>query len=261
MKKLFSLIIILCSVLSAQPVAALTLAQKGDSAYNKQAYAEALAYYTDALAKDGSSSDLYYNLGNTYYRLGDLGHAVINYERALAVNPSNADAAANLAFVRTKIADKPEDDSSFLGVMHHRVIAVFSPDAWAWIAFVLFVLVCGAVALYLFTSSVTLRKFGFFGGFVLLVIFVYVLVVAFNAASAVDDHEQAVVIAPTTNLRSAPNAATSKTDKVVPIHEGTKLIIVDSLSTPDDPTTRMWYDVKLNNTSRAWVSAADVERI
>lgn len=255
--------ILIIAVLAIQAVSALALSnvERGDSAYSKSAYTEALGYYTEALNKEGSSSNLYYNIGNTYFRLNDLGHAVINYERALMVDPSNEDARTNLEFVKTKIQDKPEDDSTFLSNVHQNIIAMHSPDAWAWIAFALFVIVIGAIAVYLFTTNINVRKAGFFGGLVVLVVFLYVLSVAKSAADAVDDHEQAVVIVPSTNLRSEPQTAQSKTDKVVPIHEGTKLIIVDSLATPDDPATMMWYDVKINNSTRAWVSSADVERL
>jgi tetratricopeptide (TPR) repeat protein len=255
--------ILIIAVLAIQAVSALALSnvERGDSAYSKSAYTEALGYYTEALNKEGSSSNLYYNIGNTYFRLNDLGHAVINYERALMVDPSNEDARTNLEFVKTKIQDKPEDDSTFLSNVHQNIIAMHSPDAWAWIAFSLFVIVIGAIAVYLFTTNINVRKAGFFGGIVVLVVFLYVLSVAKSAADAVDDHEQAVVIVPSTNLRSEPQTAQSKTDKVVPIHEGTKLIIVDSLATPDDPATMMWYDVKINNSTRAWVSSADVERL
>jgi tetratricopeptide (TPR) repeat protein len=255
--------ILIIAVLAIQAVSALALSnvERGDSAYSKSAYTEALGYYTEALNKEGSSSNLYYNIGNTYFRLNDLGHAVINYERALMVDPSNEDARTNLEFVKTKIQDKPEDDSTFLSNVHQNIIAMHTPDAWAWIAFTLFVIVIGAIAVYLFTTNINVRKAGFFGGIVVLVVFLYVLSVAKSAADAVDDHEQAVVIVPSTNLRSEPQTAQSKTDKVVPIHEGTKLIIVDSLATPDDPATMMWYDVKINNSTRAWVSSADVERL
>jgi tetratricopeptide (TPR) repeat protein len=258
MKKLLIIAVLAIQALTSS---ALSNVEQGDSAYSKSAYTEALDHYNTALQKEGSSSNLYYNIGNTYYRLGDLGHAVINYERARMVDPSNADARTNLEFVKTKIQDKPEDDSTFLSNVHQNIVSQHSPDTWAWIAFALFVLVIGAVAVYLFTTNINVRKAGFFGAIVLVFVFLYVLSIAKTSADAVDDHEQAVVIVPTTNLRSAPQTAQSKTDKVVPIHEGTKLIIVDSLATPDDPATMMWYDVKINNTTRAWVSSADVERI
>ena len=97
---------------------AATAVQQADSAYNKKNFQDALYYYQAAAEKDGVSSDLYYNMGNTYYRLGDLGHAVLNYRRALALDPSNEEARLNLEFVRTKITDKPEDDSTFLRNVH-----------------------------------------------------------------------------------------------------------------------------------------------
>ncbi len=249
---------LLCTVLPAQ---ALTTVQQADSAYNKKDFQAALYYYQNAMQKDGVSSDLYYNIGNTYYRLGDLGHAVLSYKRALALDPSNEDAISNLEFVKTKIADKPEDDSTFLWNMHHRAIAMMSPDAWAWTAFSIFVVVLSLFALYLFAPGVRLRKVGFFGAFVMLFVFAYTLVAAWSAARGLDGGNSAVVTVPTTNLRSTPATSNSKTDKVVPIHEGTEVRILDSLATPDDPATPLWYDVKINNTSRAWLPAGDVEKV
>lgn len=238
-----------------------SLAEQADDAYNKKDFRQALALYRQAMDRDGVSSQLYYNMGNACYRLGDMGHAVLNYKRALQLDPSNSDARTNLEFVKSHLTDKPEDDSSFLGNVHKSIIAWFTPDVWAWVAFLLFVVTMSALALYMFAGNVKLRKAGFFGGFILLAVFVYALVVAWTAAAGTGSHGTAVVTVASTNLRSTPSSSNSKYDKVVPIHEGTELEIVDSLATPDDPTTPLWYDVKLNNTSRAWVAAVDVEKV
>ena len=240
---------------------AATAVQQADSAYNKKNFQDALYYYQAAAEKDGVSSDLYYNMGNTYYRLGDLGHAVLNYRRALALDPSNEEARLNLEFVRTKITDKPEDDSTFLRNVHFKIVSWMSPDAWAWTSMGVFALMIGLIAIYLFAPSVNARKVGFFGAFVILFIFIYTLYVAWSSANAYNGNGRAVVTAPVTNLRSTPASSNSSADKVVPIHEGTELIILDSLATPDDPKVPLWYDVKINNTSRAWLPAADVEKV
>ncbi|MDD5839710.1 MAG: tetratricopeptide repeat protein [Bacteroidales bacterium] len=240
---------------------AATAVQQADSAYNKKNFQDALYYYQAAAEKDGVSSDLYYNMGNTYYRLGDLGHAVLNYRRALALDPSNEEARLNLEFVRTKITDKPEDDSTFLRNVHLKIVSWMSPDAWAWTSMGVFALMIGLIAIYLFAPSVNARKVGFFGAFVILFIFIYTLYVAWSSANAYNGNGRAVVTAPVTNLRSTPASSNSSADKVVPIHEGTELIILDSLATPDDPKVPLWYDVKINNTSRAWLPAADVEKV
>ena len=235
--------------------------EDADKAYNKKDYTEALALYTKALDEDGMSSELYYNIGNTQYRLNNLGQAIIAYERALKLDPSNSLARRNIEFVKTKITDRPEDDSSFLANLHSRIVSQMSPDAWAWTAFAFFVAFMSLIAVYIFTSNITVRKIGFFGGIVTLAIFVYTLVIAWTTARDINTHDTAVVIVPTTNLCSSPATPKDKTDKVVPIHEGTKLSIIDSLATPDDPTTLMWYHVKINNTSSAWVKSSDIERI
>lgn len=247
--------------LTLQNAFAASEVQQADSAYNKKDFSSALYHYQAAAQKDGVSSDLYYNMGNTYYRLGDLGHAVLNYRRALALDPSNEDARLNLEFVRTKIADKPEDDSTFLHNVHDKITAWMSPDAWARTSLSIFTLMMALIALYLFAPSVNARKAGFFGAFIVLLIFAYTLFVAWTSANAYKGDGRAVVVVPTTNLRSTPASSNSSADKVVPIHEGTEVVIVDSLATPDDPKSPLWYDVKINNTSRAWLPAGDVEKV
>jgi hypothetical protein len=118
-----------------------------------------------------------------------------------------------------------------------------------------------SIAVYIFTTDITVRKTGFFGGIVMIVVTIYAIVIAAESVSIASTHDTAVVIVPTTHLSSAPRSPKSKTEKVVPIHEGTKIEIVDSVATPDDPESPKWYDVKINNSTRAWLRAADVERI
>lgn len=258
MNKYLLIIIIILNAISAE---ALTSSQQADSAYNKEDFSTAVRLYRKSIDNEGVSSNIYYNLGNAYYRIGDLGRAVISYERALKIDPSNENARINLAFVNTRITDKPEDDSSFLGNLHRKIISAATPNVWAWIAFALFVALLGAVALYIFPGKIVIRKTGFFGGMVILFVWIYALVIAYQSAAAFDDHETAVVVVPTTNLSSSPGSQKKSNDKVVPIHEGTRVEIVDSMETPDDPSAKMWYDVKINNSTRAWLRATDVERI
>lgn len=255
-------IIAFCSVfIFACYISATPLAEQADSAYNKEDYAEAIRLYNEAISTDGVSATILYNLGNAYYRDNRLGKAILSYERALALDPSNEDAAINLKFVRTRIEDAPEDDSSFLSNLHKRIVSNMSPDAWAWVALTIFIILLATIAMYIFSSNVIMRKTGFFGGIVLIFIFIYVFAIAYQTASAYKSHDKAIVIVPTTNLSSAPRSNRGEKEKVVPIHEGTKVLILDSLSTPDDPNVGKWYDVKINNSSRAWLNAADVERI
>lgn len=99
---------------------AASLGEQADSAYNKEDYRSAIELYRSSIDNEGQSSDIYYNLANAYYRADKLGMAVVNYERALKLDPTNSDARANLEFVRSRIQDRPEDDSAFLSNVQDR---------------------------------------------------------------------------------------------------------------------------------------------
>lgn len=260
MKRYLLLTIAACLVSAAALAQSNQALVAADSAYNKERYHEAIELYNKVLDENGRSSDVYYNLGNAYWRAGDVAHAVLSYERALRVDPSNSDARENLNFVRRQLEDKPEDNNSLLTRAHQGVVESMSADAWAWTAFIVFAMLCAAAAVYIFSSGVTLRKAGFFGGIILAVLAVYFVVVATNAAQRVDDHSEAVVTAPSTLLNSAPRQP-RQDEKVVPLHRGTKVEIVDSVATPDDPVSPRWYCVRINGSSPAWLRATDVERI
>lgn len=238
-----------------------TLGQQADEAYNKEDYVNAIELYTRSIAQEGVSADVYYNLGNAHYRNNHLGQAVLNYERALRIDPTHDDARTNLQFVRTHIQDRPEDDTAFFASVHRAIVNAATPNAWAWIAFAIFLLFIAAVASYIFAPGIALRKTGFFGGIVLLFLFAYILFVAWSASSRAASHEEAVVITPSTQLTSAPMGGRNATDKVVTIHEGTLVEIIDSVATPEDPSSPIWYNVKINNATKAWLRGSDVERI
>lgn len=254
---IFAFIAILLCTLASQ---AQSLAIQADSAYNQQDYNTAVRLYHQAMNNEGVSPQLYYNLGNTYYRLGKLGRSVLYYRRALNLDPSFSEARDNLAFVNTQILDKPEDDSSFLGNLHRSILEKLSPNAWAWTAFALFAITLILAALYVFSSSIALRKVGFFGGFIFLVIFIYALVIAHQSSSGAFNTSYAVIITPTSNLSTSPGGQ-NENSKIIPLHEGTVVEITDSIVLPGETSSPLWYNVKINNSTSAWARSADLERI
>lgn len=150
--------------------------QQGDSsetaaaAYAKGDYQQAAECYTKLL-KVGESAELYYNLGNCEYRLGNITQSIIAYERALRLNPGDSDTRYNLQFLRGKTIDKvvPVDEMFFV-TWYHSLQNLMSIDAWAILAVSAFVLALILILAYLFGSNILLRKIGFFGALVGLLI-------------------------------------------------------------------------------------------
>lgn len=231
-----------------------------DSAYNDLAYSRALELYKQAADSAGASTHLYYNIGNTYYRLGDLGRAVLWYERALQLDPSNKDARANLEFVNTRITDRPVDDRSLVTRIYDNVTNSAHPDTWAWVTFGLFALTVAAFVGYLMTRQVMVRKTCFFGGAALLVLTILSLSVALTGSSRASNHNRGIITVPSAQLSTAPRAAVDANSQAFLLHEGTKVEIVDSVMPSQPGTGEAWYEVKIGN-ARAWINARDIERI
>lgn len=234
------------------------LAQKGDSAYSADNFVLAESLYLQALKKDGSSTQLFYNLGNAYYRQGNLGKAIVYYERALKLDPTNVDARSNLEFVNSKIADKQIDSGSYLDSIWDGTVGMFHPDTWAWIALILFAVFLGALAVYIFSSTISVKKASFFGGLIVFVVTVGAVIVAFAAANRVNSNQYAIILPPASQLSTSPREARSQAEQAFLLHEGTKVEIIDSISGGAEGA---WYEVLVGHGERAWVKASEVERI
>lgn len=237
-----------------------SIVAEADSAYNSLAYSKALELYNEACDSIGASSDLYYNIGNTYYRLGDLGHAILWYERALQLDPTNSDAQTNLDFVNSRITDKPVDDRSMISRGYDNITSAAHHNTWSWVAFAMFTLTVAAFVGYLVTNGVKVRKTCFFGGGILLLLTICTLSFAMTGAARSSNHDRAIITSPAAQLSTAPRAAGDADSQAFLLHEGTKVEIIDSVI-PADKQAERWYEVKVAGKARAWINGKDMERI
>lgn len=248
-------------LLSSFYVVGQSLTEKANADYDKDKYAAALESYLKVASEEGTSSDLYYNIGNTYYRMGDLGHAILYYERALVLNPDNDDARANLEFVSSKIQTKIQDNKSFVAQVADSVVESQTSNTWATIAAVCFMLLVAGVALYIFASTIMLRKIGFFGGGVMLLFTVFTLICSFSMKSRVEAKDKAIVVAPSVTLSTVPRMPKDKTEEAFILSNGNKVTIVDSVESKVGEVVEKWYDVRADGTHRAWVKGDKIEKI
>lgn len=240
------------------PASASNLISQADSAYSADNFPMAERLYKEALIHHGTSSVLFYNLGNTYYRQGNLGMALVNYERALKLDPSNSDARINLEFVKGKIADRQIDEGSIMETLWDNTVTLFKADTWAWIAVVLFALFLAGLVTYLFSRVVIVRKISFFGGAIVFILCAAAIIISFAAANRIESDSWAIVLPPASQLSTSPREARTQSEEAFLLHEGTKVEIVDSVQTSGEGK---WYEVLVAGRERAWIKAADVERI
>lgn len=227
------------------------LKASADSAYAKGDYQQAIRDY-EALLKQGESAELYYNLGNAYYRTDNITRAVINYERAQLLKPADRDIRFNLQMARTKVIDKITPVSEMFFVTWYRsLVNLNNIDGWAHIAVVSIILALILALVYLFASAVFLRKIGFIGGIVFLVLFLLSNLFAFQQRRILMNRTGAVIIAPSVTVKKTP--AANATDQGV-LHEGTRVDIIDDTMTD-------WKEIRIADGNEGWVQTSQIEKI
>lgn len=222
-----------------------------DSAYVRQQYQDAIKYY-EALLKKGVSADIYYNLGNAYYRTDNMPRAVLNYERALLLQPGDRDIRFNLQLARSKTIDKiiPESEMFFV-TWYHSLLNTMSVDGWASFALICLALSIVLFLVYLFTNQMWQRKIGFFGALLLMVLFLFSNAFAWQQKQVLAERSRAIVMSGVASIKSTP--AVNGTDLFV-LHEGTPVEIIDG-------TMSQWLKVKIADGKEGWIEEKDIEKI
>lgn len=224
----------------------------GVQAYNEGRFADAASLWEAILATGKDSPELYYNLGNAFFKGSDYPRAVLNYERALKLDPSYSDARYNLEFAENFIQDKIEPVPEFmLKSLARKLCYMMSSDTWAASFLVLLAAALAMLLLFLLGSTAGKRRVGFFTGIAFLLLAVASLSFSLWQKSACDEADKAVVMAPVSSVKSSPSGTSSKDLFVV--HEGTRVTILDDVNG--------WYNISLADGRQGWIKADDIEVI
>lgn len=222
-----------------------------DTEYQKGNYQQAIRDYEEIL-KNGESAEIYFNLGNAYYRTDNITKAVLNYERARLLSPGDDDINFNLQFARSKTIDKITPESEMFFITWYKSLVNFtSVDNWAKTGILCIVMALLLVLLYLFGPQLMLRKIGFFGGLAFFVIFLLSNLFAFQQKQALDNRTGAIIMTPSVNIKKTP--AKNSADQFV-LHEGTRVDIIDKGMTD-------WRCIRVGDGREGWIETKAIEEI
>ena len=248
-KALTMLAVYLCLLPSA--LSAQTKIQ-ADEFYSQGDYEEAIAIYSQLVEKPSVSADVYYNMGNAYYRLDSIARAILCYERALRLQPTDDDIRLNLQLARSKTVDKiaPEREMFFV-TWYRAFVRLVSVDAWAYIALVSIALAAILLLVFLFSYSERLRRLSFFASVTLIVVFLLANLFAWQQQQSLSSHSAAIVI---TDVLPVKNIPSDDGSDEFTIHAGTKATITDNTMTD-------WKQLRLPDGRQGWVVASAIEMI
>ncbi len=247
MKKI---IIILTLCIGALPLLqAQSTFEEANALYAEANYTDAIAAY-EYLLQQESEAELYYNLGNAYFRQNELAKAIINYERALRIRPYWKDARYNLRFAQSRIIDNIEDNNSFfLSQWVTSLRNLMNESAWALLSIVLFLLTLAGIFIFAFSHAVGWRKTGFHVAWVALLFSLCSMGFAASLHHRDTERAEAVIMQGIVNAKASPDK--SGTD-LFTLHEGTKVTIRSTVSE--------WAEITVGD-NRGWIRLSTLERI
>ncbi|MFZ4399971.1 MAG: tetratricopeptide repeat protein [Bacteroidales bacterium] len=217
--------------------------EAANKAYNKEKYNDAITLYMKVLEKGEEASDLYYNLGNCYYRLANYPMAILNFERAKKLNPADADIDFNLKIANTKIIDKIETVPQLFFIKWWVLLSnMLSFDYWAIVSVISISLFFIFLFIYLSSHTYQIKKISFWTGFAMIFITIFSINFAMNQYNKINNLNYAIIFTPSVTVKSSPDE--KGVDKFV-IHEGIKVEILDELNN--------WVKIRIANGSNGWV--------
>ena len=248
MKKIFAYITLSLLSLNMFSADVDALADSAQNHFMQTRYAEAVVLYDSICRMGYSSSDLYYNMGNCYYRLNEIPYSVYYYEKSLMLNPSNSDAEFNLNIANRSLKQVVEVlPKPFYERWGTAVLGIMGTDAWTIFNIIMLALVLAGIALYLFMGSIALRKLGFSVAVIAFVLFILTAICAYKSSARITENNYAVVFEQSM-VKSSPNADAVNSFE---IFEGLKVNVVDSANG--------MYNIRLADGKEGWIDANDVK--
>ena len=229
-----------------------SLWNSANNAYVEGRWEDAVKGYEDIAALGLESAPLYCNTADAFFKQGNIPKAILNYERALRLDPSYEDARYNLELAGSMIQDRIDPVPEFiLKAWARDVCWLMDSDAWAMTFIVLLALTLAMVLLFLLAPTVAGRRTGFFTAIALVLLAAGTLGFSMWQKNDYMRTDSAIVMRPVSSVKSSPSAESSQ-DLFV-LHEGTKVRILDHVGS--------WSNIELADGRQGWIRTSEIETI
>ena len=252
MRKHLLLIACLFFALNLSALSVTSVFAEAGQAYIQGDYKTAVIKYEQILSdQKQASAEVYFNLGNAYFKLSDYPNALLNYERSLRLNPDDEDVRFNISLANQRIEDKIE---AVPELFYKRWFTSFrsmaGADTWGFLFLLFFAVSAACFYLYVLGKTVASRKLGFYSGISTLLVSILFLFFGISMFNKQTHHNEAIVFSGSVSVKSSP--VESGTGLFV-IHAGTKVSLTDELGD--------WVKIRLADGNEGWLPLADLEKI
>lgn len=251
MKKIFAAFALSILVWCGAMAQTASIWKSAEDAYTMGDFDGAIKNYESLLSSGASSASLFYNLGNAYYRKGIIGKSILNYERALKLDPSDDDARHNLELARTHTLDKIDNVPEFILFSWVRNLRIsLSSNTWAVLSLVFLAVALALLLLFNFSRRSSSRKLFFIIAMICLLLMVLSYLFSLSLARQAGSSDTAIVVENIGSVKSAPAAGGNS---IFVLHEGTKVKILEKVQD--------WSRVEISDGRQGWIKSSDIEII
>ena len=266
MKKIFALILTVIPILTyaqesggmtnlvadSTKIDAIPTLAEADSAYIQGDYLTAISIYEWIVENQGVNATLYMNLGNCWLKRDEVAKAILYYERAYLIDPSDPDVRFNLELARTKTVDKVNPvNQLFVVVWFKKLLAILDVNGWAVLTVILFAFTILLAGVLLFSKKSGIRKLSFSFSVFFLLLSILSFIFATTQMGNIRNRDTAIIMSPSVTVKSTPTSA--GTDLFI-IHEGRKVQILDS-------SMKEWVEIRLEDGNTGWIPVNVMEII
>ena len=247
MKQLFSILIFLGSFLiNAQNEA---LFNQATDAYNDGDYQKAIENYQEILDKGQHSAELYFNLGNAFYKLNQIAPSIYNYEKALLLAPNDPEIKNNLSYAQNMTLDAIETlPETGLTKIYERITDLLSFDQLSYVAIVFMILFVLLYIAFYYLRYASNKRIAFIASFGCLILSIVSAILAFVQYNDFKADQPAIVFANEAQVKAEPN---NRSEAVFLLHEGTKVNVLETLNE--------WKEIKLVDGKTGWIESESIK--
>lgn len=241
MKKILVLVVLAVQFLYSQDY--LQILNNANHYYQQKDFASAIKEYQKIINDGYIGSSIFYNLGNCYYRIGEIGEAILYYEKALKLNSNDEDIRHNLQFVNLKTIDKVEPlPKFFLFNWWESLLEIFTVNGWTIFNFIIYLLLIISLSFFILSKKISQRKVSLYSSLSLFIILLFCIVILISKYNIENNRKEGIVVENVVNVKTAPDF--NSTDTFI-IHEGLKVRIEDVVD--------KWYRIKLPDGKVGWI--------
>lgn len=216
--------------------------------YQSEKYNDAISIYEELINNNYISSELHYNLGNSYYRTDNIGLAIYNFHKALKIDPDNEDAKFNLEMSKLKTIDKfDEIPNFFLDNIAFIIANWFNEKTWTIISTIIFLTSIIFIALFYNSREIFSKKLFLNLSIIFSIVFIFSFYFANKQSSYQNSMTNGVIVSPSAYIKSEPDE--HSTDIII-LHEGTTFDLISEENS--------WNKVKLADGNIGWISSEKV---